>query len=96
MSVTDLNEYDLMVLFNTEESNASQDDRINAYYIIKDKVLGGWKTLAYPIRGGNGEEHNIGYLVSYRLLERDNTEMYFLTKLLDSEPAIIRYCMVKH
>lgn len=93
MTVKDLKEYELTLLMTTEEKNSPQDDRIRSIFLIKNKEEDGWKTLAYPITE-DGKTYEKGYFVYYDLLQREDIESYFLTRLFDQDKTVLRYLLV--
>mgnify|MGYP002509398356 CR=1 FL=1 len=87
-------EYELTLLLKKDESECPQDDRIRTIFVIKNKENGGRKRLAYPIDDKDGKRHEFGHFVYYDLVKRDDTENYFLTRLLDQDPDVLRYLLV--
>lgn len=92
--ITELKEYELTIVSNLSDQYYTQDERIRAYYIIRRKDVGGWKRLPYPVTTEDGVVHEKGFYVYYELLARDNTEPYFLTRLLDKDQLVLRHLMV--
>lgn len=97
MSVNDLRDFELTIILKDDETpETCQDDRIRAYYLIYSKEYDGKKRLAYPIVDKNSVYHEFGYYVFYRLVERDSgVEPTYLTRLLDKDPNILRYLLVR-
>ena len=96
MNIEKLREYELTVVLvdkKTDTLNAL-NDKVTAYYFIKDREIDGPKTLAYPIRNEKGTSYDKGVYVYYKLLQRDDIETYFLTRLLDNESTVLRYMIV--
>lgn len=98
MSINNLKDYELtIVLKNDETPETCQDDRVRAHYFIEKKEYEGKKRLAYPIPSRkNGVYYEFGYFVFYYLVERDSgVEPMYLTRLLDQDPNVLRYLLVK-
>lgn len=86
-------EYELTLLLKEDEAKHPQDDRVNAFFVIKNKENGGRKLLAYPINE-DGKTYEYGYFVYYDLVKRDDAENYFLTRLLDNDQDVLRYMLL--
>lgn len=95
--INNLKNYELtFILKDCENAINCQDDRILAHYFIEKKEYGGRKLLTYPIADKNGVYHKYGHYIFYYLLERDSgVETMYLTRLLDKDPNILRYLLVK-
>lgn len=97
MSINNLKNYELTIILNDYENAFNcQDDRIRAHYFIEKKEYDGKKRLPYPITDKNGVRHEFGNYVFYYLVERDSgVEPMYLTRLLDQDPTVLRYLLVK-